>query len=223
MSSPGPLGILGGTFDPVHRAHLHLARAALGQLRLAAVTWVPAGQPSHRHPPHAAAEHRLAMVQLAVADEPRFTVDTGDVDSGAPSYTVPTLERLRRQFGADRPLVLLVGADAFLGLPSWYRWQEIFRLAHVAVAARPGAEIAAAALAPPLADIYRARSSGRVSVLTTAPAGSIVGFEIEPVEPPDLSATMVREHLRSGSKAGLADLLPPGVLDYILRNHLYSA
>lgn len=223
MSRPGPLGILGGTFDPVHRAHLHLARAALGQLRLAAVTWVPAGQPSHRHPPHAAAEHRLAMVRLAVADEPRFTVDTGDVDSGAPSYTVPTLERLRRRYGDARPLVLLVGADAFLGLPSWHRWQEIFRLAHVAVAARPGAEIAAAALAPPLADIYRARSSDRFSALASAPAGSIVGFEIVPVEPPDLSATMVREHLRSGSTAGLADLLPPGVLDYILRNHLYSA
>lgn len=223
MSSPGPLGILGGTFDPVHRAHLHLARAALGQLCLDAVLWIPAGQPSHRHPPHAAAAHRLAMVRFAVAGEPRFTVDAGDVDSGVPSYTVPTLERLRRQFGADRPLVLLVGADAFLGLPSWHRWQEIFRLAHVAVAARPGAEIAESALAPPLADIYRARHRSRVSALATAPAGTIVGFEIEPVEPPDLSATMVREHLRSGDTTGLTDLLPPGVLDYILRNHLYSA
>ncbi len=222
MSSPGPLGILGGTFDPVHRAHLHLARAALRQLGLAAVTWVPAGQPSHRHPPHAAAEHRLAMVRLAVADEPRFMVDTGDVDSGAPSYTVPMLERLRRQYGADRPLVLLVGADAFLGLPSWHRWQEIFRLAHVAVAARPGAEIVEGALTPLLADIFRTRRRSQCAALTTAPAGAIVGFEIEPVEPPDLSATMVRGHLRSGSTAGLADLLPPGVLDYILRNHLYS-
>lgn len=223
MNSPGPLGILGGTFDPVHRAHLHLARAALHRLRLEAVHWIPAGQPSHRHPPHASAEHRLAMVRLAVAGEPRFAVDDADVASGVPSYTVPLLERLRRLHGDGRPLVLLVGADAFLGLPSWHRWQEIFRLAHVAVAARPGAEVAESALPAPLAEIFRARRRSQFTALATAPAGMIVGFEIEPVEPPDLSATTVRERLRAGDVAVAADLLPPGVLDYILRHHLYSA
>lgn len=223
MSSPGPLGVLGGTFDPVHRAHLHLARAALAQLRLAEVLWIPAGVPSHRHSPHAAADHRLAMVKLAIADEPRFAVDAEDVASGAPSYTVPTLERLRRQYGEDQPLVLLVGADAFLGLPSWHRWQELFRLAHVAVAARPGAELAEAAMAPELAAIFRTRRRSQFTALASIPAGTIVGFEIEPVEPPDLSATAVREHLRNGDAAGVAPMLPAGVLDYILRNHLYTA
>lgn len=223
MHSPGPLGVLGGTFDPVHRAHLHLARAALAQLRLAEVLWIPAGIPSHRHAPHAAADHRLAMVKLAIAGEPRFVIDAEDVASGVPSYTVPTLERLRRRYGEDQSLVLLVGADAFLGLPSWHRWQELFRLAHVAVAARPGAELAEAAMTPELAAIFRARRRSQFTTLAAAPAGAIVGFEIEPVAPPDLSATAVRERLRKGNAADVAGMLPPGVLDYILHHHLYTA
>ena len=217
-----PLGILGGTFDPVHRAHLHLARAALGQLHLGGVLWVPAGQPSHRRAPHAPARHRLAMVRLATANEPRFAVDDAEATSDEPSFTVPTLERLRRIHGATRPFVLLMGADAFLGLPAWRRWQEIFGLAHVAVAARPGAELTAENMAPELAEIFRPRWRSQPAVLAAAAAGSIVGFEIEPVEPPDLSATAVRDLLRAGNAPNLADLLPPGVLDYIRRNHLYS-
>lgn len=220
----GPLGLLGGTFDPVHRAHLHLARAALAKLQLAGVLWIPAGRPSHRQAPHAAAAQRLAMVRLAIADEPRFAVDDAEARIDAPSFTVPTLERLRQRHGEERPFVLLVGADAFLGLPSWHRWREVFGLAHIAVAARPGAELQERNMSAELAAIFRARRHADYAVLATAPAGGIVGFEIEAVEPPDLSATAVRELLRAGGNdARLADLLPPGVLDYIRRYHLYSA
>lgn len=202
----GPIGVLGGTFDPVHRAHLHLARAALRQLGLARVLWVPAGQPYHRRSPHASADHRLAMVRIAIAGEPAFEVDDTEILSGEPSYTVPALERLRREYGDERPLVLILGADAFLGLPTWHRWREIFGLARVAVAARPGFDPAAAG-----------------AVLSAAPPGGVAWFEIDPVEPPDLSATLVRGRLRSGADpVELADLLPPGVLDYIRSNHLYS-
>lgn len=221
---PEPLGVLGGTFDPVHRAHLHLARAALNRLRLGGVVWIPAGTPSHRQAPHAGAEHRLAMARLAVVDEPRFTVDAAEAAAAEPSFTVPTLERLRRDRGAAQPLVLLVGADAFLGLPAWRRWHELFDLAHVAVAARPGAPIREDAMDEELAQIFRTRRRGDVAALATAPAGSIVEFEIEPVEPPDLSATAVRELLHAArNDPRLADLLPPGVLDYIRRNNLYLA
>jgi len=216
-----PLGILGGTFDPVHRAHLHLAQAALKQLRLGAVLWIPAGLPAHRQAPLAAAEHRLAMVRLATAGDAAYAVDAGEATAAAPSFTVPTLERLRRQHGGERPLVLLVGADAFLGLASWHRWQDIFGLAHVAVAARPGAELSEQAMGAQLAEIFRSRWRGAAVDLATSPAGAIVGFEIEPVEPPDLSATAVRALLRSGAPVP-DDLLSPGVLDYIRRNHLYS-
>ena len=219
--SAGPLGILGGTFDPVHRAHLHLARAALKQLRLGGVLWIPAGQPYHRQQPQTPAAHRLAMVRLAVAGEPAFAVDAAEATADAPSYTVPTLERLRGIHGPARPLVLLLGADAFLGLPAWRRWREIFGLAHVAVASRPGAELEERNMDAELAAVLRRRRD-LPAALATAPAGAICGFEIEPVQPPDLSATMVRERLRDGGDVP-ADLLPPGVLDYIRSNHLYSA
>lgn len=213
-----PLGILGGTFDPVHRAHLHLARAAVRQLGLGGVLWIPAGQPWHREAPRTPAEHRLAMVRLAVAGEPAFSVDDVEALSGSPGYTVPMLERLRAERGEPRPLVLLMGADAFLGLTTWHRWREIFDLAHVAVAARPGAPLDAAEMPAELAEQYGRHLGTR---LTDAPAGGIVRFEIEPVEPPDLSATAVRELLRTAPQQA-ADLLPSGVLDYIRSHHLYA-
>lgn len=219
---PAPLGLLGGTFDPVHNAHLHLARAALADLRLGGVTWIPAGQPVLRDTPRTAPAHRLAMAQLAIAGEPRFTVDASEVASDQPSYTVPTLERLRRQHGEAQPLVLLVGADAFLSFDRWHRWSEIFRLVHVAVAARPGSPLDPTAMAPALAEEWRHRHRDQFAALASVPAGCTIEFEIEPVEPADLSATMVRERLRR-NPATAADLLPAGVLDYIRRNHLYSA
>jgi nicotinate-nucleotide adenylyltransferase len=219
-----PLGILGGTFDPIHRAHLHLARAALTKLGLGEILWVPAGLPSHRQAPHAGAQHRLAMVRLATADEPRFAVDGDEATSGQPSFTVPMLERLRSRYGTQRPFVLLVGADAFLGLPAWHRWRELFGLAHVAVAARPGAELDERKMDAELAGIFRARRRADNGALCAEPAGNIVEFEIEPVVPRDLSATMVRESLRAGGGSyDPADLLPSRVLDYIRRNHLYLA
>lgn len=220
----GPLGILGGTFDPVHRAHLHLARAALAKLGLGEILWVPAGQPSHRRAPHAVAEHRLAMVKLATADEPRFSVDAAEASGSEPSFTVPTLERLRGAYGGERPFVLLVGADAFLGLPTWRRWRELFELAHIAVAARPGAELDERKMDAELAAVFRSRRSADAAALTAQPTGHIVEFEILPVEPRDLSATMLREALLAGGDdRRLTDLLPAGVLDYIRRNHLYLA
>lgn len=217
-----PLGVLGGTFDPVHRAHLHLARAALAKLGLAEILWIPAGQPLHRQTPLAAAEHRLAMVALATAGEARFAVDAAEATSGKPSFTVPTLERLRAGYGCQRPLVLLVGADAFLGLPSWHRWRELFDLAHIAVAARPGAELDERNMDAELAAIFRARRGDDAAALAARPAGAVIEFEIEPVEPPDLSATMVRKLVRDAGQGDMLEhLLPPGVLDYIRRNHLY--
>lgn len=213
---PDPLGILGGTFDPVHRAHLALARAALDRLGIGQVLWIPAGHPPHRPPPHATAEHRLAMVRLAIADEPRFQLDDSEARSALPSYTVNTLERLRRLHGPERPLVLLMGADAFHGLPKWHRWEDILLLSHVAVATRPGFPLAG--LAGALADLF-----GRCRVASAdfspLPAGRIHVFELSAGT---VSATEVRTLIKAGAPdAQLLELLPPAVLDYIRRHHLY--
>jgi nicotinate-nucleotide adenylyltransferase len=221
------VGIMGGTFDPVHLAHLALARAALERLGIAQVRWIPAGQPPHRATPHATAEDRLAMVRLAIAEEPRFVLDASEAHSSGPSYTVHTLERLRHHYGPAKPLVLLMGADAFRGLPSWHRWQEILGLAHIAVATRPGFPLAA--LDAPLTDLF---SRCRLHVGGDPAQGRLAGadFSQEPaggIHPFDLvagtvSATEARTLIAAGAPdAQLRELLPAPVLDYIRQHHLY--
>lgn len=211
-----PLGILGGTFDPIHTAHLRLAEEATRQLRLGGVLWIPAGQPRHRAAPLAAPEHRLAMVRAAIADRPDYRIDETEVRSDAPSYTVPTLERLRRELGEARPLVLLMGADAFLGLATWHRWRELFQLAHIGVASRPTFALAAEAMSAELADEFRRRHRNQFTALATAPAGAVFTF---PLSAGTVSSTEVRGELRQGVAAD--QLLPAPVLDYIRRHKLY--
>ena len=135
---PEPLGLFGGTFDPVHFGHLRLAEESIRHLGLSGVRWIPAGQPPHRGTPQVTAQQRLEMVLRSAEKNARFSVDASEVEAAAPSYTVHTLERLRRELGNEQPLVLLVGADAFAGLATWHRWRDIFALAHVAVSHRPG-------------------------------------------------------------------------------------
>jgi len=222
-----PVGILGGTFDPVHLAHLALAHAALERLNLAQVMWIPAGRPPHRNAPHAPAADRLAMVRAAIVGEPRFELDASEVASTAPSYTVHTLERLRREHGASRPLVLLMGADAFRGLSGWYRWTEIFKLAHIAVATRPGFPLddIAAPLAGELA-ARRLQVDGSPALrrpasadFSSKPAGGIHIFELVTGT---VSATEVRNLVAAGAPAEqLRTLLSVPVLDYICQHHLY--
>jgi nicotinate-nucleotide adenylyltransferase len=215
-ANKGPLGILGGTFDPVHTAHLRLAEEAVRQLGLVEVVWIPAGDPRHRAAPQATGEHRLAMVQRAIDGHPRYSVDAGELRSGEPSYTVPTLERLRRTHGEARPLVLLLGADAFLGLAGWHRWAELFGLAHLAVVSRPGFPLRAEAMPPPLRGEFAARRDADAAVLARAPAGAIVPYVMEAGT---VSSTEVRTRLRAGEPAD--ELLPAAVLDYIRRHRLY--
>jgi nicotinate-nucleotide adenylyltransferase len=210
------VGIMGGTFDPVHLAHLALARAALDRLGLGQVLWIPAGRPPHRDPPRAAPADRLAMVRAAIAGEPRFALDDSETHGDAPSFTVRTLERLRRQLGHEQPLVLLMGADAFRGLATWYRWQEIFSLAHIAVATRPGFPVED--FAPPLAAEFAARRLAGAD-FAGRPAGGIHTFELVAGT---VSATEARALIAAGaSDARLLELLPAPVLDYIRRNDLY--
>ncbi len=212
-----PLGLLGGTFDPIHFAHLRLAEEAANTLALAQVRLIPAGAPKHRRAPQAKAEARLAMVELAAAGNPRLEVDPAEVRSDAPSYTVPTLERLRAELGPSRPLVLLLGADAFAGLAGWHRWEELIGLAHIGVANRPGHALDPTQWPAPLAEWWLGRR-GVASDLRGAPAGRIVPFAITPL---DISSTAIRALLSHCESTRY--LLPDAVLDYIALHHLYLA
>ena len=213
-----PLGVFGGTFDPVHFGHLRLAEEAADGLDLASVRWIPAGQPVLRDSPRVSAAQRLEMVRRAIAGNPRFELDAAEVDAGQPSYTVPTLERLRRPdvCGMRRSLVLLVGADVFAGLTGWHRWQSLFELAHIGVAHRPGFPVDPASLPSALAAIYCERFCENRSVLHESPAGRIVNFSMTQL---DISATRIRALLSKGQSARY--LIPDTLLDYIPSHYLY--
>ncbi|WP_374244614.1 nicotinate-nucleotide adenylyltransferase [Zoogloea sp.] len=211
----GPLGLFGGTFDPIHLGHLRLAETAREALGLARVRLIPAGQPPHRATPGASGEHRLAMARLATADNPAFEVDPAEVAAAQASFTILTLERLRAELGSAQPLVLLLGVDAFLGLPTWRRWTELLDFAHLAIASRPGYTLDAAQMPPALADLV-ARHRAGPAALGSAPAGAIVTFETVPMA---ISATDIRARAAAG--LSLRYLLPPPIVDYISRHQLY--
>lgn len=215
--SGGVLGLFGGTFDPLHVAHLRLAIEAREALGLAEVCFIPAGSPALRDAPRCAAVHRLAMVERALADAPGFSVDATEVSgpAGRPSYTVETLERQRLLYGARRPLVMLLGADAFARLEAWHRWRELFGLAHIAVATRAGHELRFGAGNTALDGEFAARQ-GDAADLADAPAGRIVCFAITALE---ISATAIRRRLALG--LGVRYLVADAVLDYIESHQLY--
>ena len=140
-----PMGIFGGTFDPIHYAHLRTAFELQQALRLKEIRFLPAGNPPHRDKPFADAQQRLRMVELAVADQPGFVVDDREVRKAGPSYSVETLAELRHEY-PDRSLCLILGMDAFLSLPKWHQWRELLQLA--ASRGRPSAGVASAGHGP---------------------------------------------------------------------------
>lgn len=211
-----PIGILGGTFDPIHLGHLQLAQEALENLNLGQVLWIPAGQPPHRQCPAASPEDRLRMVQLATADHANFCCDAAEVRSTARSYTIHTLERLRGEYGSQRPFILMMGADAFASLTTWYCWVEILSLAHIAVAYRPGYNIDPQQLPEDLAILFGRRHQTDIALLNTVPNGMIFTY---PMTQLDISATRIRHLLAEGRSVRY--LLPAKVLDYIDQHHLY--
>lgn len=137
-------GILGGTFDPVHNAHLAIARLALQQLGLARILWIPTGAPGYRTAPVAPAADRVAMLRLALAGEPRFEIDERELSPRASGYTVDTLAALKAEHPGDA-IVFLMGADQYQKRADWHRWADIEKLCEVAVVARPGCTLDAGA------------------------------------------------------------------------------
>jgi len=214
---PDAVGVFGGTFDPIHYGHLRLAEELADRLALAQVRIIPARVPPHRATPKVTSEHRLGMARLACAGNPRFQVDERECRRQGASYTVDTLLELRGELGSAAPLALLMGVDAYLALATWSRWEQLFDLAHLVIAHRPGFELDTGELPPALADQTSARLRRDPSLLRLTPAGAVLTVDIPPL---DISGTAIRAALREGRSARY--LLPDSVLDYIGQNLLYK-
>ena len=198
-----PLAIFGGTFDPIHLGHLCVAWEA-SELLDAEVLMMPSGIPPHRPPPIASAQQRVAMLRAALRGQSRLILDARELTRSGPSYTVDTMIELRAEQG-ERPLVLLLGADAFAGLPSWHGWRRLFELVHIGVLSRPGEQAV-------LPDVLQREISGRrvngPAALRTLPAGKLIELSVTPME---ISSTRIRELIAAGREPCYQ--LPAGLFD----------
>jgi len=194
---PAVLLVYGGTFDPVHRGHVAVAKAAADVTAASRVLLIPCGDPPHRDKPMATGALRAELLRLAFADDPRFVVDQRELARAGPSFMVDTLADIRAEIGASAPLALLVGQDAARGLPRWHAWLRLPTLAHLLVVPRAGDMDA---LEPAVTAAWRLVDD--VSALSRLPAGLV--FRL-PLALSDASATASRQALAAGDNAS-ADL-----------------
>lgn len=201
------IGILGGTFDPIHNAHLRTALDVQQALGLEEIRLIPLRNPPHRGQPYTTAEQRLAMVKAAIKNEPRLVVDERELQREGKSYTVDTLHSLRKELGADEPICLLMGTDAFRGFPQWHQPEEILKQAHLVIMQRPGES---------RPYLYPERVIEEPKQLGSSPSGLILFQAVTQLE---ISATAIRELVRQGRSPGY--LVPDAVAEIIENLGLY--
>ena len=209
------IGILGGTFNPIHFGHLRMAQELADALKLTEVRFIPSANPPHKSMLIVSAKHRAAMVQLAIADNPIFTLDTCELERTGASYTIDTLIALREKFGENAALCLIMGSDAFLHLNSWARWQELLDYCHIVLVQRP-ATSKQPKLADEIAIFLQDHYSENLDDLTNKTAGYI---HMQAITPLDISSTKIRTALKS--KHSSRYLMPESVINYIVSHTLY--
>jgi nicotinate-nucleotide adenylyltransferase len=209
-----PIGLFGGTFDPIHYGHLRTAFELLEAIDFAELRFLPAGNPPHRDHTHADAATRVALVRAAIEGEPRFILDDRELRREGPSYSVDTLLDLRAEH-AHRSLCLIVGMDAFLSLPQWHQWREILQLAHLVVAHRPGWR---APDTGTLGELLAERGTHRADDLHEARAGRVYVRAVTQLE---ISSSAIRELVRAGRDPRY--LMPDPVCRLLAGSGCYSA
>ena len=207
---------MGGTFNPIHLGHLHMAKALVEALQLSEVRFIPSANPPHRNTPETSAIDRVAMVSIAIAGNPQFVLDTLELDRIGYSYTIDTLISLRSTLGDQVALSWLMGSDAFLGLNTWHRWQELLEYCHIMIVQRPHSPLNTEQLAEELRALLLNHKCNDVKELAGKKAGLI---HIQEVAALDISSTQIRAMLHSSGD--VSTLLPAKVLEYIHSNQLY--
>ena len=213
-----PLGLFGGTFDPVHFGHLRLAAEMREAFRLERVVFLPAGHPWQRsRDTYAGGSERVRMLELAIAGEPAFRVDDREVRRAGPSYTVDTLAEYREECGPQAPLVFLCGTDAFARVETWYRWESLFELAHFAVAVRADDAEWASKGPGAIPKALWPRVTMSLKDILASPGGRIMTFAMTPMA---ISSTAIRALVQSSSS--IRYLTPDPVVDFIHQHQLYG-
>lgn len=206
------IAVLGGTFDPIHFGHLRPA-LELSQLGFDEVRLMPCHVPAHRETPHCSAEQRLAMVELAVSNERRLSVDRREIEREGDTYTVDTLTQMRDELGDQVSLNLVMGMDAFRGLYTWHQWEDLIHLANIVVTERPGSALPLEGI---MANFLGARKARCVEELLQAANGRVLVQQLALL---DISATAIRDIIAQGGSPRY--LLPDSVWDYIEQHRLY--
>jgi nicotinate-nucleotide adenylyltransferase len=207
------IGILGGTFDPIHLGHLRMGLELYEALDLAKVHIIPSYKPIYRKQPVASPSQRFSMVQCAVKNETALYADDREIRREGITYSIDTLIEMRSEM-PDIPLCLLLGIDAFLGLPSWHRWEEIFDYAHIIVAHRPHYHLPESGI---VAELIQSRLQNETAIIHETLAGTLL---LRPITALEISATDIRKQIAMGRNPRY--LLPDDVYNYIKENGTYS-
>ncbi|HSR01492.1 MAG TPA: nicotinate-nucleotide adenylyltransferase [Methylophilaceae bacterium] len=211
------VGILGGTFNPIHYGHLRMAQQLATGLGMEEVRFIPSASPPHKDNVTVSAEHRAAMVELAIVDNPLFTLDKCELERQGNSYTIDTLISLRNALGKETSLCLMMGSDAFVQLDTWHRWQELLDYAHIILVQRPDQTKQQPPLTKALQTVLEAHYTEQISDLSKGNSGLI---NMQEISVQDISATQIRDAIKH--RQSVKYLLPDEVIAYIQRHRLYQ-
>ncbi len=209
------IGVFGGTFNPIHHGHLRIAQEIAVTLGLSQVKFIPSANPPHKAQPQVSAAQRAAMVQLAIQDNPLFSLDTRELDRTGPSYTIDTLKSLRSEHG-DATFCLIIGTDAFAHFDQWHAWASILQYCHLILVPRPSG-VTTSAMRPALTALMKKNGTQDRNRLTTQPFGCIMSLAVTAL---DISSSQIRALIQQHQSP--IYLTPPNVLAFLKQHHLYQ-